>query len=192
VSDDPFAIFAKWYAEAQEGSLSNPDVIALASADKRGRPSVRFVFYRGIREGGFSFFTNYESRKGCELSENPVAAIAFGWPHIDKQVRSEGTVERLSTRESDLYFDSRPLESRVSAIVSRQSRPLNDIHEFFSQLKNAEEAARLLPISRPEHWGGFKVVPVRFEFWTRGEHRRHNRLVFERHGQSWAVNHLYP
>jgi pyridoxamine 5'-phosphate oxidase len=192
VTRDPFAIFAKWHKQAQENVADNPDVIALASADKMGRPSVRFVFYRGIRENGFSFFTNYESRKGRELSENPVAAIAFLWPHLGKQVRIEGAVERLSNRESDSYFDTRSLESRVSATISHQSRPLNDRGKFLSELKHLEDTARLLPISRPEYWGGFKVVPARFEFWMRGEHRRHDRLVFEKHRESWTTQHLYP
>src|SRR5262245_24649381 len=105
---NPFVLFAEWYAEAIREPAVNPDTVALATATRDGRPSVRMVFYRGIREGGFSFFTNYESRKGRELAENPFAALAFYWPHLGKQVRVEGAVEQLSVQESDAYFRARP------------------------------------------------------------------------------------
>src|SRR5690348_7912809 len=121
---DPFVIFSEWYAEARVGTRINPDIVALASATKDGRPSVRMVFYRGIRNGGFSFFTNYESRKGSEFAENPFGAIAFYWPHLGKQVRIEGPVERLSPEESDSYFQSRPFQSQITTVLSRQSRSL--------------------------------------------------------------------
>src|SRR5215831_17452537 len=127
---DPIRIFSNWYADAQRGALMDPDIVALATTSKKARPSVRMVLFRGLREGGFSFFTNYHSRKGLELSENPFAAIAFYWAHLGKQVRIEGAVERLSAEESDTYFRQRPLLSQITANVSLQSRPMPDEREF--------------------------------------------------------------
>ncbi len=135
---NPFVIFSQWYAKAIEGTPVNPDIVALASATKDGRPSVRMVFYRGIREGGLSFFTNYESRKGRELLENPFAALVFHWPGLGRQVRIEGSAEQLSPKESDDYFGSRPLQSQVTAAISVQSRPLLDAQKFRRQLTAAE------------------------------------------------------
>jgi pyridoxamine 5'-phosphate oxidase len=178
--NDPLELFAEWHQEAG----ASADIVALATATKSGRPSVRMVFYRGIREGGLSFFTNYESRKGFELAENPFAAMVFYWPEQGRQVRVEGAVERLSEAESDAYFASRPLESRISAIVSRQSQPVPDDVE-----PDWNVAAT---ISRPPYWGGFKLVPAAFEFWVRGEHRRHSRTVYTKPGSTWRRTRLYP
>ena len=188
MSRDPFFIFSNWHEEAKNGAPIDPDVVALASADKLGRPSVRMVLYRGFREGGFSFFTNYESRKGRELTENPFAAMAFYWSHVGKQVRIEGPTERLSAAESDSYFRQRPIDSQVTAAVSRQSRPLLDEADFYARL---DDAARQ-PIARPGDWGGFKLIPVRYEFWIHGEHRRHSRTLFEKQGSEWQESRLYP
>lgn len=189
--DDPYALFAAWYEEAGGESLRR-DTIALATATRDGRPSVRMVFYRGLREGGFSFFTNYESRKGRELEENPFAAIVFYWAHLGKQVRIEGEVQRLSAVESDRYFAERPFQSRITATVSRQSRSIPNDAAFLDELRLAEEALQDRPILRPENWGGFKLVPSLFEFWTRGEHRRHHRIVYEGKAGKWTTSSLYP
>jgi pyridoxamine 5'-phosphate oxidase len=192
VTADPFSIFSDWYEEAQHGALSDPSAVALACADKQGHPSVRMVLYRGFREGGFSFFTNYESRKGIELSENPFAAMVFYWAHLGKQVRLEGRTERLSSSESDLYFGQRPFDSQVTASVSLQSRPMPDEAEFLARLKGFEAAHKQGPIARPEYWGGFKLIPTRYEFWTHEEHRRHRRVVFDKDGPEWNESRLYP
>src|SRR5204863_7604246 len=132
-----------------------PNLVALASATRDGRPSVRMVLYRGIREGGFSFFTNYESRKGLELAENPFAAMVFYWPHLGRQVRIEGPVERLSPNESDAYFAERPFESQITAIVSRQSHPMISEAEFAARLAELEQSIDRKQIQRPSEWGGF-------------------------------------
>jgi len=189
---DPFVLFAEWYAEAQKEPPVNPDIVALASATKDGRPSVRMVFYRGMREGGFSFFTNYESRKGSEFQTNPYAAMTFYWPHLNRQVRIEGSVERLSAAESDAYFASRSFESQVTAVVSRQSRPLIDSNKFLNDIANLEQNFAGKKVPRPDSWGGFKLVPVTIEFWRRGEHRRHNRTVYKKEGDLWKILRLYP
>ena len=178
--NDPLALFLEWHGQAGP----NADIVALATATKFGRPSVRMVFYRGVREGGLSFFTNYDSRKGIELAENPFAAMVFYWPELGKQVRVEGAVERLSDAESDVYFASRPLESRISAIASRQSRKVPGGVEPIWEVPE--------PISRPYYWGGFKLAPEAFEFWTRGEHRRHLRMQYTKRGEVWTAIRLFP
>jgi pyridoxamine 5'-phosphate oxidase len=190
---DPMALFLKWNKEARQSPPIDPDIIALATATKDGRPSVRMVLYRGIREGGLSFFTNYQSRKGRELAENPVAAIVFYWPHLGKQVRVEGQVERLSSTESDLYFDERPPQSRITSLVSRQSRPMPDENDFLRQLVEAEQLIDDTGrIARPSHWGGFKLLPSLYEFWIHEDYRRHRRTLFEKRGELWEQSRLYP
>jgi pyridoxamine 5'-phosphate oxidase len=191
VNDEPFPLFASWYEEAAIESVPHRDIIALATATRDGRPSVRMVYYRGLREGGFSFFTNYDSRKGRELRENPFAAIVFYWAHLGKQVRIEGEVARLSPAESDLYFRGRPFQSQITATLSRQSQPIPDDAAFLSELRQAEQALREQTVARPETWGGFKLTPSLFEFWTHGEHRRHQRIVYEKKA-GWQKTRLYP
>jgi len=189
---NPLDVFLSWYEEAKCGAPIDPDTIALATATPEGRPSVRMVLFRGLREGGFSFFTNYQSRKGLELSENPFAAIVFYWAHVGKQVRIEGAVERLSAEASDTYFRQRPLLSQISANVSLQSRPMPDEHEFLKRLEELEESSKTSPVLRSGEWGGFKLMPVRYEFWTHREHRRHERLLYEQSGKEWKQSRLYP
>jgi len=189
---DPLAMFSTWYEEARNGALQDPDIIALATASRTSRPSVRMVLYRGFREGGFSFFTNYESRKGRELSENPFAAIVFYWAHLGKQIRIEGPVELLSFAESDRYFMQRPFGSRVTANVSKQSQPLLDEHNFVERLIEMERAFKGTELPRSLDWGGYKLVPALYEFWTHRDDRRHDRLQFEKSGQQWVATKLYP
>ena len=189
--NDPFILFSSWYDEARQGPVMDPDIVALASANKQGRPSVRMVLFRGIREEGFSFFTNYESRKGRELSENPFAALAFYWPHLGKQVRLEGQVERLSPTESDAYFLQRPFLSQITAAVSRQSRLMRDESEFLKELTELEQSSGGKMV-RPPNWGGYKLLPTRFEFWTHKDNRRHDRVQYDRAGAAWKKSKLYP
>jgi pyridoxamine 5'-phosphate oxidase len=189
---DPFSLFVEWYAAAQTGPLMNSSIAALATATAAGRPSVRMVFFRGIREGGFSFFTNYGSRKGTELKSNPYAAMVFYWTHLGKQVRVEGGVARLSELESDSYFDSRERASQIMAIVSHQSSALASQDEFHAELYAMERWTAGKLIARPETWGGFKIVPDSIEFWLHREHRRHERLLFTKYGEAWKTTRLYP
>ena len=189
--DDPFAIFDNWYDDAKKNALFDPDVMALATCSAAGKPSVRMVLFRGIREGGFSFFTNYESRKGQELTEIPAAALAFYWPHLGKQVRIEGRVERLSPSESNRYFQSRPIGSQITAAVSRQSRPLLDECEFLEQIRAVEQSSTG-SVPRPSRWGGYKLIPDRFEFWIHRDDRRHDRTAYVREQEKWIVSKLYP
>jgi pyridoxamine 5'-phosphate oxidase len=192
LNEDPFQVFESWYVDAGSEARPSRDAIALATAAADGRPSVRMVYYRGIHEGGFSFFTNYDSRKGRELAQNPFAAIVFYWSHIGRQVRIEGKVERLSPEESDRYFNERPFQSRISAIVSKQSRPIEDDTAYLEALHAAEISYKSHSVGRPDNWGGFKLLPSLFEFWTRGEHRRHHRVVYQKDRGSWTRARLYP
>jgi pyridoxamine 5'-phosphate oxidase len=191
MTDDPFKLFLAWYGEAQNDPDYPAETAALATSTRDGRPSVRFLYFRGIREGGFSFFTNYDSRKGDELSGNPFASMAFYWPRIGKQVRIEGAVERLSSNESDSYWQARPRESQVSATASHQSQPLLHEAAYLAEMDYLEHSTSAL-IPRPANWGGFKIVPSAFEFWTRGEHRRHQRVRYEIAGETWRSTLLYP
>ena len=192
MATDPFVLFAAWYDDAQDDPATDSDLVALATATADGRPSVRMVFYRGMREGGFSFFTNYESRKGLELQANPHAAMTFYWPLHGRQVRIEGAVERLSAGESDAYFQGRPFESQITAILSRQSRPLQDPETFRKRLAELEQEYRGKRVPCPENWGGFKILPSAFEFWSRGEFRRHDRTRYELKAGQWKAVRLYP
>jgi pyridoxamine 5'-phosphate oxidase len=189
--NDPIVMFSEWYREASRDAAFPAETVALATATADGKPSVRFVYFRGIREGGFSFFTNYESRKGQELAANPFASLAFYWPSVQKQVRVEGRVGKLSAAESDAYWRSRAIGSQVSAAASRQSRPLNDDSEFLAEIARVEKAVGSA-VPRPDHWGGYKMVPNVIEFWIHGEHRRHWRLRFEKTGEGWTSLRLYP
>jgi pyridoxamine 5'-phosphate oxidase len=188
---DPFALFSTWYDDARRGAIMDPDIVALATSSKQARPSVRMVLYRGIREGGFSFFTHYESRKGRELAENPFAALAFYWPHLGKQVRIEGSVQRLSEKESDAYFQQRPYLSQITAAASPQSRVMTDEREFLARLAELERTSGGT-ILRPANWGGFTLVPSVFEFWTHRDNRRHERWQYTKSGDSWKESRLYP
>jgi pyridoxamine 5'-phosphate oxidase len=184
---DPLRQFESWFAAAGEAGLRAPEAMALATATQDGAPSARMVLLKGVDERGFVFFTSYESRKGDELEANPRAALLFYWEPLGRQVRVEGTVERISAEESDAYFASRPLGSRAGAAASRQSRPLADRAEL-------ERAVATLgdEIARPEWWGGYRVQPERYEFWQHRENRLHDRFLYERDGEAWSIQRLYP
>ena len=166
--------------------------MALATATPDGRPSVRMVLLKGADERGFAFFTNYESRKGGELAANPHAALLFHWWPLGRQVRVEGRVERISDEESEAYFDTRPLPSRLAAWASPQSRPLADRAEL--ERLYAEAAARFPgdDVPLPPHWGGYRVVPDAYEFWQHGDDRLHDRIRYERDGDGWKRERLAP
>ena len=194
LNPDPFREFALWLEEARAKSgLEFPNAMSLATADGSGAPSVRMVLLKGVDQYGFVFFTNYESRKGRELEENPLAAACFYWEKTHRQVRVEGRVERVSQEENQEYFDTRPRESRLGAWASPQSRELGSRAEL--ERKVAEAAARFegedkIPV--PPHWGGFRLVPSRIEFWINGPNRLHDRFVYEAAPQGWKRRRLAP
>lgn len=191
VGRDPLAAFARWFAEAGEAGLAFPEAAALATATSDGRPSARMVLVKAIDERGFGFFTNRESRKGDELAENPWAALLFHWPALRRQVRVEGLVEPMGDAESEAYFRSRPVASRLAAWASPQSRPVADRAEL--EQRHADAQARWgeePPL--PPFWGGYRLVPAAVELWQQGEHRLHDRVRFERDGTGWRSERLGP
>jgi pyridoxamine 5'-phosphate oxidase len=182
---DPLEQFRSWFEQG------TGEAVALATATSDGAPSVRMVLLKGADERGFVFVTNYESRKGRELGENPQAALLFYWPELGRQVRVEGPVERISVAESDTYFATRPRGAQLAANASRQSEPLESreaLEARFAEL----DAAHPDHVPRPPHWGGFRLVPHTYEFWQHRENRLHDRLHYVRDGESWMVERLSP
>jgi pyridoxamine 5'-phosphate oxidase len=189
---DPLRQFHLWFDDAREAGIQAPESMALATATPDGRPSVRMVLLKGADERGFAFYTNYESRKGDELEANPHAALLFHWQSLGRQVRVEGAVERVSDAESEAYFYTRPLGSRLAAWASPQSRPLAG-REQLERLY--DEAVARFPgedVPRPPQWGGLRLLPGAFEFWQHAENRLHDRIRYERDGVTWKRERLGP
>ena len=191
-SDDPLKLFARWFREAKRAGTPLPEAMALATTDAGGQPSVRMVLLRGVGPRGFVFYTNYESRKARELAENPRAAFAFHWPFIQKQVRGEGRVVRVSRQESSRYFASRPRESRLSAWASPQSTEILDRRFLEEELARVRARFSGKDIPCPPFWGGFRIILESIEFWHERPHRLHDRVLFHRRGRDWTRRRLAP
>ncbi len=191
-SDDPIALFNKWFAEAKEAGILLPEAMTLATATAEGVPSARMMLLKGGDQRGFVFFTNYESRKGDELADNPRAAIVLHWPILQRQVRVEGTIGRLTEGESFAYFKSRPRGSRISAWASKQSRALSTREELEKRVKEFDAKYHGNDVPLPSFWGGFRLMPERIEFWQGKLNRLHDRFRYERDGDGWRVVRLYP
>jgi len=189
---DPFALFDAWFAEARASEPNDPEAMALATADASGRPSVRMVLLKGHGRGGFSFYTNDDSGKGRDLAANPRAALLFHWKSLRRQVRVEGAVERVDAVEADVYFASRARDSQLGAWASDQSRPLDARQTFERRFADAAARFEGQDVPRPPHWGGYRVVPERVEFWSDRPHRLHERRLFTRVGGGWSEGLLYP
>ena len=188
---DPLRLFEGWFAEAGAAGEAVPEAMALATATAEGRPSARMVLLKQADERGFAFHTNYESRKGDELAENPYAALLLHWRALGRQVRVEGRVERVSADESEAYFRTRPHGSRIAAWASPQSRPLTSRAEL--ERLWADAAARHGDDPQlPPHWGGYRLVPDAYEFWEHGDDRLHDRIRYERDGDRWSITRLAP
>ena len=192
MSFDPVARFNRWFADARRSRIPLYDACALATADRRGRPSVRFVLLKGADERGFVFYTNKKSRKGGELRANPWASIVFYWNKIDRQVRIEGKVREVPAEEADAYWDSRPRESNLGAIASTQSAPLSNRQQLLKRFSALKKKFRGKDIPRPAHWTGFRIEPLTIEFWKRGNYRLHHREEFRRAGRHWKRRILQP
>ena len=192
VDPDPLKQFRRWYAEAEEAGLKAPQAMALATSTAEGAPSVRMVLLKGADEHGFVFFTGYVSRKAAELDANPRAALLFYWDQPGRQVRIEGHVERVAGQESDAYFATRPRGAQLAAAASRQSEVLRDraeIDERFAELDREHAGS---DVRRPDHWGGYRLVPEAYEFWEHRDDRMHDRLRYRRVNGDWLVERLSP
>ena len=189
---DPVEMFRRWLHDAVRAGIHEPNAMVVTTVSAEGRPSARMVLLKGLDEG-FVFYTNYDSRKGREVAANPELALLFPWHDLQRQVRVEGTAARVSTKESQAYFSSRPRESQIGAWASPQSQPVKSRDELDEMYAAAEERfADVIEIPVPPQWGGFRVRPELVEFWQGRKGRMHDRLVYQREGEGWAISRLAP
>ena len=188
---DPYAQFERWFKDALAAQLPLANAMTLATVTPAGAPDARIVLLKGVEDGGFVFYTNYASRKGRELAAKAQACLVFLWAPLERQVRIEGKVEKVSAKDSDAYFLSRPAGARLSARASAQSEVVSDRGYLESQVEKIKTQFGDNP-PRPAHWGGYRVLPARIEFWQGRENRLHDRLLYSRHNDSWKIERLAP
>lgn len=192
ISRDPLIQFENWLSEAIEAKVNEPTAMVLATATPEGVPSSRVVLLKALSDEGFGFFTNYSSRKGEEIAINQKVALLFHWPELERQVRIEGIATRTSPDVSDEYFHSRPLESRLSAVISNQSQVVPG-REYLEKLWEGQQYKSVENlIDRPSYWGGYVIDPFRIEFWQGRSNRLHDRILFTRDGDDWIISRLAP
>ena len=189
---DPVSLFKEWLAEADKSENVNPTAMALATADASGAPSVRMVLLKHVDERGFSFYTNSESRKGIEISQNPRAALCFYWKSLLREVRVDGPVSNVGQKEADDYFATRTRGSQIGAWASKQSRPLEGRFEHEKRIAAYSVKFNVGKVPRPKYWQGYRVYPERIEFWQERKFRLHDRIVYSYSGEGWKSQRLYP
>jgi len=192
VEADPIRQFERWFADAAAARVPEPNAMTLSTATRDGVPSARIVLLKGVDANGFAFYTDYRSRKGAELAENPLAALTFLWKEIERQVRITGSVSRVSTHESDAYFRTRPLGSRLGAWASHQSGVLASRDELEARVQDVIGRFPDGDVPLPPHWGGFRVAPDEIEFWQGRPDRLHDRLLYRRGERGWEISRLSP
>lgn len=193
LTKNPIAQFSHWLHEAkQNATITEPTAMSVATATSDGKPSVRILLLKEVDERGFVFYTNMESRKSAELLENPHAALCFYWMPMERQVRVEGRVERVSEAQADEYFATRARDSQIGAWSSQQSRVLPERVDLLQAISNNIAKYEEKTVPRPPHWSGWRVIPERIEFWQQGSFRLHEREVFKRMDGGWEIENLYP
>jgi pyridoxamine 5'-phosphate oxidase len=193
VTDNPFLQFADWWQQAVESEIDEVNAMTLATASLEGVPSARIVLLKGYDEHGFVFYTNYESAKGQELAENPRASLLFFWKELERQVRITGLVEKVSAKENDEYFLSRPTGSQIGAWASPQSHVIENRSWLENKVKELETKFSKEPLTRPPHWGGYRVKPVIIEFWQGRSSRLHDRIQYTlQENGNWTIERLAP
>jgi len=190
--DEPLQLFSVWLHEAIGLKVEEPTAMGLSTVSKEGRPSSRMVLLKGIEEGRLLFFSNYDSYKGRQISVNPYGSLLFFWPELERQVRIEGIIKKISTIESDKYFDSRPLESRVGAIASPQSKIIDGREELDRLILKVAGTAVNEELKRPAYWGGYALTPDSVEFWQGRPGRLHDRIRFRQNDHDWIKERLAP
>jgi pyridoxamine-phosphate oxidase len=193
VDHDPIHQFKKWFDEATHSEVIEPNAMVLSTVSSQHLPSSRIVLLKDISEGGLVFFTNYESRKGEDMKDNPHAALLFFWPELQRQIRIEGIIELVNESDSDEYFQSRPKGSRIGALASPQSREIpnrNFLESRVEELLDQYTGDEIIP--RPAHWGGYILKPIYFEFWQGRASRLHDRIVYKKVSDSWKITRLAP
>ncbi len=189
---DPHAMFLRWFGEAQDAGVVEPNAMVLATVSPDARPSARTVLLKGVSEAGFVFFTNYESRKAHELDAGPHCALLFGWYQLQRQVRVEGTVRRTTREETAAYFASRPRDSQLGAWASPQSSVVGSREELDAMYAAVADRFAGEDVPAPDHWGGYLVMPEAMEFWQGRSGRMHDRLRYRRGGDGWVIERLAP
>jgi pyridoxamine 5'-phosphate oxidase len=192
VSPDPFLQFNQWFSDAAQVQLREPTAMALATASREGKPSVRMVLMKSIDERGVVFYTNFESKKAKELDENPAASLLFFWGELGRQVRIDGTVSRTSREEAEQYFKTRPHESRLAAWASKQSEAITSRGELEKKFLEYKERFHGGDVPLPPFWGGYRLLPESFEFWQGRENRLHDRIRYRRREHGWVIERLSP
>ncbi|MES2689522.1 MAG: pyridoxamine 5'-phosphate oxidase [Bacteroidota bacterium] len=192
VADNPIEQFRTWFTEAVDAHVNEPNAMTLATVKKNNTPSARIVLLKGFSDKGFTFFTNYDSHKGEQISANPNVALVFCWLELQRQVRIEGVISKISEKESDAYFHSRPLGSQIGAIASPQSRIIISREVLEKEYKVLEKKLEHTQIQRPANWGGYVVKPKLVEFWQGRTSRLHDRLEFKLNEDTWVRNRLAP
>lgn len=190
---NPFEMFHLWFNEAVDSQIDEPNAMTLATADSSGAPSARIVLLKGISQEGFVFYTNYGSRKGAEINKNPRAALLFFWKELERQIRITGTLTKVSRAESKEYFNSRPFESRIGALVSHQSEKVRSRQELEKKFAEAMKLYEGKEVPLPDFWGGYRLLPESFEFWQGRPSRLHDRLFYEKsESGEWVISRLSP
>lgn len=192
LADDPFAQFGGWLQQAVDAELKDPTAMTVATVNAQGQPSQRIVLLKHVDEGGFVFYTNYESHKAQDIEVNPLVSLHFPWHPLERQVKICGRAEKVSAAQSLKYFTSRPEESQLAAWASAQSRPVSSRQILMQQFNAMKEKFRQGHIPLPDFWGGYRVVPSSIEFWQGGANRLHDRFQYTRTGEGWGIERLSP